>query len=217
MAQNFLFDTAWLDPVSIGEEGIVFGRDNAFGIGTLIVLRCPFTNRVLMGRKSFREGFEGSNQFTLPGGMLRSEANLDFKTCLGTTLQERVLAETGVSIQSIESLVPLDEWPPVVGRYTIRGTQLVSAAILPFYGESKTELPTWTTDPTVYAMGWYDPLEVMHEITQTNALILAQAFWAEYSTTQQEEILPILAPHFEAVIKNAEQLGADLPFAPWSV
>lgn len=210
------FSTDCINPISVGDDGIVVGRDNAFGIGTLLVLRCQKTNRVLMGRKSFREGFEGSNQFTLPGGMLRSEGTLDFKTCIETTLQERVSAETGVLTQSIDSLVPLDDWPPVIGRYTIRGNQLVFASILPFYGESKTELPTRTNDPTVYAVGWYDPLEVIHEITQTNAIILAQTFWAEYSTAQKEEILPILIPHFEAITGNAEQLGADIPLAPWS-
>lgn len=215
MGQDFLFDTSWIDPISIGEEGIVVGRDNAFGIGTLLVLRCSATNRVLMGRKSFREGFEGSNQFTFPGGMLRSEGPLNFEVCLEQTLQERVLAETGVSIQSIDSLVSLDNWPPIIGRYTIRGNQLVSVSILPFYGETETELAAWENDPTVHSVGWYDPLEVMHEITQTNALILAQVLWSDFSTVQQEKIRPILIPHFETVRKNAEHVDASLPIPPW--
>ncbi len=212
---NLAFSTGWIDPISIDEDGIVVGRDNAFGIGTLLVLRCEATNRVLMGRKSFREGFEGSNQFTFPGGMLRSEGTLDFKACIQRALRERVAAETGVSLQSLDSLVALDDWPPIVGRYTIRGSRLVSTSILPFYGETKTELPAWSNDPTVHSVNWYDPLEVVHEVTQTNALILAQALWAKWSVAEQEKIKPILVPHLATVRENAELVGANLPVPPW--
>ncbi len=212
---NIAFSTKWIEPISLNDEGIVVGNDHAFGIGTLLVLRCRATHRFLMGRKSFREGFEGSNQFTFPGGMLRSESPSNFDACLAKALQARVLAESGVSIASIDHLVPLDNWPPIVGRYVIRGNQMVSAAILPCYGETDTELTTAANDPTVHSVGWYDPLEVMHEITQTNALIMAQVIWPECSPAQQEKIRPILQPHFEIVRENAELVGAIAPVPPW--
>ncbi|MEM9623725.1 MAG: NUDIX domain-containing protein [Pseudomonadota bacterium] len=215
------FSTEWFEPISLGPEGIVSGRQGAFGLGTLLVLKCSATQRVLMARKSFREGFEGSNQFTLPGGMLRSDGALefgplDFNRCLGETLAKRVQAETGVALKSVDGLVSLDQWPPIVGRYTIRGDQLVAASILPFYGETQHELSTLTNDPTVHSAAWYDPVEVMHEVTQTNALILAQVFWPDWSVAEQEKIKPILLPHFEAVLDNAEFVGAWSPISPWS-
>lgn len=209
------FSTELLEPISVDQEGIVFGRAGAFGIGTLLVLRCPNTHGVLMARKSYRKGFEGSNQFAFPGGMLRANGALDFEACLETTLQNRVLAEAGVSIQSVHKLIPLDQRPPVVGRYTIRGRQLVSTSILPFYGETDVELPASTNDATVHSVGWYDPIDVMHEMAQTNALILAQALWAEWSIAERAKIKPILVPHFEAVTENAKCVGAMLPLAPW--
>ncbi len=199
----------------MSEEGIVQGRDGAFGLGALLVLKCSTTNRVLMGRKSFRKGFEGSNQFTFPGGMLRSAGVLDFDACLEQTLRERVLAETGVLMGFVDDLVPLDSWPPIIGRYTIRGTQLVTTAILPFLGTSETEHPTESNDPTVYAVDWYDPLEIMHEVTQTNALLLAKILWPDWSSAQQQKMRPILEPHFAAVRENAEHVGAFLPVSPW--
>lgn len=212
---SLAFSTTWIDPISVDAEGIVVGKNNAFGIGTLLVLKCRNTNRVLMGRKSFREGFEGSNQFTFPGGMLRSEGALDFNACIQRTLRERVSAEAGVSIHALEHLVALDHWPPIVGRYTIKGDRLVSTSILPFYGEVETQLPASSNDSTVHAVTWYDPLEVMHEVTQTNALILAQALWTKWSIAEQQQIKPVLMPHFEAVSENAESVGATLPEPPW--
>jgi len=168
-----------------------------------------------MGRKSARDGFEGSDQFTFPGGMLRSEQHLDFQSCLAQTLQARVMAETGVSTLSLKRLVALDHRPPIVGRYTIRGNQLVSAAILPVFAETSAELAVSANDPTVYSVDWYDPIEVMHEVTQTNALIVSQLLWAEWSESERRAIKPILVPHFEAVRENAEIVGACAPIAPW--
>ena len=210
------FSTSWLDPISIGDEGIVFGGGGAFGIGALLVLRCASTSRILMARKSFREGFEGSNQFTFPGGMLRSNEPLDFNACVGETLQNRVLAESGISIQSLDVVKPMDHWPPIIGRYIIRGDQLVCSSILPFYGETDIELPAWTDDSTVHSVAWYDPVEVMPEVTQTNALILAQILWSQWSQDEQQMIKPMLQPHFEAVTENAAVVGAPLPRPPWS-
>ena len=209
------FNQSWIDPISLGEEGIVVGRTDSLGIGTLLVLKCLTTKRVLMGRKSFREGFEGSNQFTFPGGMLRSDGSFNFQSCLELTLRNRVLEETGVSLQSIVNLVPMDEWPPIIARYTVRGSKMVSAAILPFYGECPTELPTTAYDNTVHSVGWYDPFEILHEITQTNALILAQALWTDCSIVQREDLKLYLATHFEDVKGNAELVGAILPKPAW--
>ena len=202
------FSTAWIDPITVGEDGIVVGRSGAFGLGTLLVLRCAATDRVLMGRKSFRQGFEGSNQFAFPGGMLRSDGVFNFDQCLEQTLVGRVSAETGISVHSIDRIRPLD---------TIKGKRLVSTAILPFYADFEIELPIMANDPTVYAVGWYDPIEVMHEVTQTNALILAQALWTRFTPSQQEKIKPILRPHFEVVKENAELLRAREPKPAWEV
>ncbi len=94
---------------------------------------------------------------------------------------------------------------------------MVSAAILPFYSDIEKEVPVLANDPTVYALGWYDPLEVMHEVTQTNALILAQALWTRFTPSQQETIKPILLSHFEAVRENAELVGAIEPIAVWDL
>ena len=209
------YSKRWFEPLSVAEDGIVVGRNKAFGIGTLLVLRCSTTKRILMGRKSFRVGFEGSNQFTFPGGMLRSTGVLDFDACLEHTLYERVIAETGISIRAIDNLVSLDDWPPIVGRYTIRGDQLVSSLILPFLGYVNDELQVSAQDPSVYSVAWYNPLEIMPEVTQTNALILAQILWSEWSKSQQEKVKAIVLPQFESVRANAEIVGAALPQSPW--
>ncbi len=147
--------------------------------------------------------------------MLRSRGTLNFNACLEDTLRERVQSEAGVSIQTIDRLVPLDRQPPIIGRYTIRGHQQVSASIVPYYGETEIELPTYTEDPTVYSVGWYNPLEIMPEVTQTNALILAHVFWSQWSISEQETITPILLPHLDAVRKNAEFFDTMPPSPPW--
>ena len=141
---SLVFDSKWCEPISFNDARIMVGRDRAFVIGTLLILRCTSSNRVLMGRKSFRDGFEGSNQLTLPGGMIRAES-AHFNTCVAQTLEKRVREETGVSLAPLKKLLPLDEQPPVVARYTVKGKK-VSAAILPFYGEVATELPATSRD-----------------------------------------------------------------------
>ena len=55
----------------------------------------------------------------------------------------------------------------------------------------------------------------MPEVTQTNALILAQILWSEWSKREREEVKAIVLPHFEAVRENAEVVGAVPPKSPW--
>lgn len=190
------------------------GRDGAFGIGTLLLIRCSKSNRVLMGRKSFRDGFEGSNQFTFPGGMLRAESSDQFNACIEKTLERRVREETGISLDSLTTLLPLDDRPPIVARYTVRGRK-VSAAILPFYGEVTTELPTFSLDSTVYAAGWYNPLSVVDQTTQTNALILAQALWESFSSGEKDTLRRQLSPYCKEARSDADIVGAAPPQFAW--
>ncbi len=212
---QLLFDRNWCEPIDSAEDGIVTGNNNSFGIGTLLVLVCSKTNRVLMGRKSYRVGFEGSNQFTFPGGMLRTSGRLDFEACIADTLEKRVMEESGVSVGSLEAVHPQDGWPPVVARYTIGGNKKVAAAILPFYAEVATELPAKSNDATVYSVGRYNPLLILDEITRTNALILAQILWQGFTSDQKRAIKPKLDHHYRAAAVDAALVGASPPAAPW--
>ena len=207
------FDSKWCEPISFDDTGIMVGRDGAFGVGTLLLLRCTASNRVLMGRKSYRVGFEGSNQFTLPGGMIRA-ASPHFNSCLEKTLERRVREETGISLASVEKLYPLDEHPPIIARYTVRGRK-VSAAILPFYGEVETELPTSSVDSTVYAADWYNPLECIDQITKTNALILIQSLWDSFPGSIKAALKRKLSSYYEDARSDAAIVGAVPPRIVW--
>lgn len=72
-----------------------------------------------------------------------------------------------------------------------------------------------TDSPAVHSVDWYDLLEVVTEITQTNPLMLAPALWPEYPLSQHEKITPVLIPPFEIVRKNAELVGAVSPVPAW--
>ncbi len=186
------------------------GGDGSFGIGTLLVVEIGRSRKLLFARKSYRLGYEGSDQYTFPGGMVRSHhKQAGMVTWLQTTLRTRVATEVGLDITSHVGVKPLDVTPPVVACYTVQG-QRKHTVILPFIlSITKTFLPR-VQDTTVYNPGWHVPTNIWGEITATNRLIAAYYLWHRLSEAEKVAAQPFL----DDALNQAFMWAAEVKLPP---
>ena len=163
----------WLQNLDVSDDGIATAGGGRFGLGVLLVVERARSRKLLFARKTYRSGYEGNDQFTFPGSMIRpQDRQEDFARWTLESLTTRVAAEAGLDVQAYESIQPLDVTPPVVTAYTAKGQQRYTV-ILPFILSMTEAFTPRTQDPTVYDLGWHSPVQAWHEITPANSITRA--------------------------------------------
>jgi len=213
-----LLDTyaPWLQNLSVSESGTVVGECGRFGLGAVLVVERGHTRELIFARKSYRKGYEGNNQWTFPGGMVRPSAGGGITSWIKTSLATRVGAEVNLGLSAREKYSPLNNWPPVVAAYKVRGSRR-HTVILPFILSLAQEFRPWSKDATVYDPGWYVPVNLWHEITPTNRLIAAYYLWSRLSETERREARPWLVEALNQATGWATEVQLPVPAAPWSL
>lgn len=207
----------WLQNINVSGAGIAMGGGGRFGLGALLVVERAETKELLFARKTYRPGFEGNDQFTFPGGMIRPQ---DRRESMARWIQEslaiRVAAEVGLEFHAYQNMAPLEVTPPVVTAYIAKGRRR-HTVILPFVLSMTQVFSPWTQDPTVYDPGWYSPVQVWREITPANRLIAAYYLWPRLSQQEQTETKPFLDEAFTQAAGAAAEVQLPTPAIPWAL
>ena len=218
MGQNMkLIDehAPWLSRITISNTGIAMGQNERFGIGTLLVAEFRNTRKLLFAKKSFRAGFEGNNQYTFPGGMVRPpKKGSGIKSWIYNTLFTRVAEEVGLDLRVASKVKPLEVTPPVVAKYFAKG-KTRHTIIIPFISTVTLNTPLYSKDSTVYDPGWHIPVDIWADITPTNRLIASYYIWNRLSSDEQLKARPFLNDALEQAVEWATEVDLPSPQAPW--
>lgn len=188
---QFRFKEDWFEnrDLHLGENGIVGFDQGRLGIGAFVMVECEASKRFLLGRKAYRPGLDISDQFTFPGGMVRTQS-LDvgtFGRWLTQSIATRHKAEVGIGIEQFVSVAAQDHLPPYVGSYVVNGAA-VTSVVLPFHAQLSNELTASASDPTVYDVGWRSVEDLWSEISPSNGLALANLVWDRLGSRERSDV-----------------------------
>ena len=207
----------WLQNINVSAAGIAMAGGGRFGLGVLLVAELARTGQLLFARKSYRPGFEGNDQLTFPGGMIRpQDRQKGMAHWMQDSLATRVAAEVGLEVQDYRRITPLEVTPPVVTTYIAKGQRRYTV-ILPFVLSMTQAFSPSTQDPTVYDPGWCTPVRVWREITPANRLIAAYYLWPRLSQWERAAAQPCLAEALQQSAAAAAAVYLPTPAAPWTL
>ena len=197
------------------EKGVVTTNEGRFGLGAVLIVECPQTQRYLMVRKSSRPGYEMNDRLAFPGGMVRSNGRKGSITdWIRESLRQRVRAEVGLDVEALD-VRSLEDHPPVIATYSVH-RKSVTTAILAFTAETTNELPpVKPRDDSIYDGGWRTLEAIWPEISDANGLSLAQLVWERLSQGEQLRVMSLLVHAGHAAIRDAIAAGAPKTSIPW--
>jgi len=210
---------AWIDRCDFvaNEHGVIMSGDGRVGLGAVLILECRETGRFLLARKSFRQGYEMNHRFAFPGGMIRVQENTrsDLSRLIPMALEHRVLVESGLSFGSMGPIRALDQVPPVVATYTVRG-QRVTTAIVAFYSILEAEVGIAIVgDGSTYDADWRDLDTIWPQIASANGISLAQLVWERLTSPARTRVSALLGSAARRAREDASRAGWPAPFIPW--
>lgn len=196
-------------------DGVQGAASTSFRLGAVAVLRDPKSGNITLVRKAKAEGYEFSDQWVLPGGMLSALSSADSAAalrCLRARLAERVEREAGFRADPAD-LLPLALGQPPITRFH-RGQDDIYSAVIPFVlCATDLEATTTTASSTVEsrALNSGFPWEQM---APANALILAGLVWSELDDAERNVARPFLGRAADVCRTSAESIGLPV-FGCW--
>ena len=210
----------WVDrwDFAANEDGVIMSGDRKVGLGAVLILECRETGRFLLARKSFRQGYEMNHRLTFPGGMVRVQENTtsDLSRLIPMALERRVLVESGLSFANLGPIRALDQVPPVVATYTVRGER-VTTAVIAFHSMTEEEVAGVAKfgDASTYDARWRDLDIIWPQIASANGISLAQLVWGRLTSQARARVSALLGSAAQRSREDAERVGWPAPFIPW--
>lgn len=122
------------DSAEVGEKSIwrVSGTECAIGVVVLAVI----DDLVAIVRKAPVPGYEFSDQWAFPGGLVRDTASLSFSEALEASARRRAFEEANIQFESLEVISGNWGLEYPVTSYSVRG-ELKYTAVVPVIAELK--------------------------------------------------------------------------------
>ncbi len=212
----------WASPLIPGSEGRLIVKNTDLECGVVLFLREEPGGRVLMVQKALRDGYEFSDLWVLPGGMIRvgnpapDEVGATLEESGSRFVQIRLALETGLKLERQALRALRGFWPPPVTRYKAKGRTRYTL-VLPFSHDPLPSAPMELAPhcSSIQALGWLDPVARWEEIAPANQIILANLLWTQWSQKQRARVRPALEATREQCTRWAQEVGFEPPALPF--
>lgn len=161
-------------PIAPNEEQIWTTLHRGVGVGAVIIVNEVGSDRILLVQKAPRPGYEFSNKWVLPGGMIRQEADAEtFESSIQRTLRERFEAESGVPAKLLRRVRPTEESLTAVSSYVVHGHRRYTL-VCAFRGDLTTPANPSPADRSISAAAFLRPWQMWNDIAPASRLIVAR-------------------------------------------
>lgn len=206
---------SWIAHVRAGGDGF-FQIGSGVGLGAVALCVDEFTGDILVVRKSVRPGYEFSNLYALPGGMIRwRTATEALRDAIAGSLSSRCERETGLLLSCETPLIPIDLFPPPTTRYLARGV-VRHTLVLPFRVARVRRFVPHAGDASVTEASWQPPAVVLPAMAPANRVILAHGLWSRLSATARRELVPCVQEAVGVCAEWARSVGVAPVSHSWS-
>jgi len=204
----------WLAQVRKEVDGF-FQVCSGVGLGAVALCVDDLTGDVLVVRKSVRPGYEFSNLYALPGGMIRWRTSTEaLRDAIAGSLFSRCERETGLLLSCETPLIPIDLFPPPTTRYLARGV-VRHTLVLPFRVVRVRRFVPHASDASVTEASWQPPAVVLPAMAPANRVILAHVLWSRLSATAWRELVPCVQEAVGVCAEWARSVGVAPVSQSW--
>ena len=164
-------------------------------------------------QKASKQGYEFSDQWTLPGGMIRGAYDLDApRPHIVEELAQRAHAEAGLQPQVADLTAGLG---PVVTSYTVadvRRFTLVAA----FEQDLVSRPALKSSDRSIQAARWMPCSTDLRAFAPGNCVIIGHILWPRLEVAHQNAARDPIAKAVETCADWSRQVGVAPPPPPWA-
>lgn len=169
-----------------------------FGV---VVVAATGDDTVLLVKKAYRDGYEFSDQWAFPGGMIRGmssdKPDLSVEEVIRTSASSRFTAETGLPMSASDLCMGFSS--PVVTKYTVKGEQKTTI-VLEVGHDFRANPPAdllGTTDSSISDVRLWTPFDAIPMCAPANRIILARRYWNRFDHRERTAILSLVDESFD--------------------
>ena len=189
---------------------VALGESSKWRLGGVVYARAGA--RFAAIQKTQKPGYEFSDLWALPGGMVRDFSAPEAEVSIAESVARRAAAEAGFAPTPVDLVHGLG---PVTTSYTVDNAQKWTLVVA-FECKMRSASSLQPSDHSVQAARWTESNRALTDFAPANQVIIGHLLWPEYDDIQRRAARDILEPPYAKCVDWANQAGVVPPAAPWS-
>lgn len=204
----------WYNELRLNQSGIWTIRKGECAVG--VVLLAQQNGRIVLVRKAAVKGYEFSNMYSLPGGLVRHGDPDSFPNSLNLSVMERSAKECGLIPELITNLHLENPMHSPVTEYRVKGSVKRTLVLIAKAQLIQDYVPQSTDHSISDARLAKIPTETDWDaIAPANRLIIARAFSASLPAAEKLASRPTIDVALASCNAAAKPLGLPELGHPW--
>jgi hypothetical protein len=211
---------SFLDQINIPSHDGIWLQENGkyeYGIGCVAFCQHSNDNSVLLIKKTpkqYKKTYEFGDMLACPGGMVRGAEGKTWGEAILSSVQDRVLKETGIILNNPVSTMVLEPGFAPITCYNTRFGSKYTLTLHLIFPECEAK-PTATDDPSVQEAIWQKLPLPWSQISPANRIILARILWPKLPKAERNDVRPIVQKAWDQCSQWGENVGLELHSPPW--